>query len=126
MATVILNDDYLKITVKAPGGTKIGLSELAAAGFFERLTRYKNTAALKTLKIKQDDQDLTLYHYEAELNDGKLWKQKITIVSGAEALHTFDVPVAWKESAFISQRDVRDALVEIIRDHGVTDLKCEW
>ena|SRR3990167_7588466 len=126
MATVIINDDNLKITVMAPGGTKVGLVELAAAGFFERLSRYKATAPVKTLEMEQDALDPTLYHYEVELTDGKLWKQKITIASGQEAMHTFDVPVAWKQSAFVAQRDVREALIELIRNHGVTSLKCEW
>ena len=126
MATVVLNDQYLKITTAAPGGTKIDLTELAAAGFFERLSRYRATAAIKTLKIEQDAQDPTLYRYEVELEDGKVWSQKITIVSGEEPRHTFDVPVAWKQSAFVSQRDVRDVLIELIRDHGMTSLRCEW
>src|SRR3990167_4451879 len=126
MATVIIQDESLKITVVAPGGAKAGLSQLAPAGFFESLFRYKGTADVKTLKIKQDAQDPTIYRYEVELNDGKLWKQNITIASGQNTLHTFDVPVAWEEPEFISQRDLRAVLICLVREHGITELKCEW
>ena len=72
MAAVVIGDILLKITILAPGNTKIDITELAGAGFFERLSRYRNTVALKEIDFYQDGGDPILYHLTVEQVDGKM------------------------------------------------------
>ena len=127
MATVVIQDDHVKVTTVCPGGEKIGITVLARSNFFERLFRYAATVTLKEVTFEQDIKNPLLYKYVVEQKDGRTWKQEILISSGSESEHSFDIgPQKWKKSEFISGRDLRDTLEDLARNHGLNRLVCQW
>jgi hypothetical protein len=69
--------------------------------------------------------------YELKLKDGRKWTQEFTFGEDPESpdhdpLMTFDVPAPWRLSEFIHQRQMRDMIVELVVEIGLTKLRCVW
>ena len=67
----------------------------------------------------------TSYDYSISA-PGRSWSQVIRIPVGAEADMNFDVPDFWRLSEFSKQRDIRDLLILLVRDFGLSHAKVDW
>ena len=69
------------------------------------------------------------YRYRIDLVDGRAWTQILTFASAADRnpSMTFAVPApGWKLTEFVSQRDLRDAIIGLIADHGLISVDYEF
>jgi hypothetical protein len=66
------------------------------------------------------------YAYDITSKAGRTWSQVLRIPTGSEAAMTFDVPSFWKLSEFSEQRPIRDLLINLVREFGLTDAKIKW
>lgn len=90
-------------------------------------------AFLKNFNVLQESVDLvsfkvikgvTNFSYEFELEDGRVWKQEIYIPSDeSEASMNFDVPDMWKAMEFVSNRAVRDSVIQMVNSFAVTKIE---
>lgn len=71
--------------------------------------------------LKWDLQADNSYLYQIKAVDGRLWKQVITPIAG-DSLQTFQISDAWKLSEFTLQRPIRDLLLQMSSDIGLTNL----
>jgi len=66
------------------------------------------------------------YVYEFLAIDGRHWLQSIDIPSSGEAHQSFNIPDFWKLSEFSLQRSMRDAVIALVKSHGLTLFRVEY
>ena len=79
--------------------------------------------SLSEFKVDQDATDPTKFSYRMTAVDGRVWKQDL-LVGVPDTAMTFDVPDSWTLSEFVPNRVVRDTVDVLLRQAGVTKIKC--
>jgi hypothetical protein len=81
------------------------------------IRRMRDVVELSSVRFEQQPGGEFLYRIQAV--DGRLWRQNITVLPADES-HTFTPPDEWLLSEFILQRPIRDGLVLLVRQFGIT------
>jgi hypothetical protein len=125
MAVIVIQDDVSRITTKALGGAKIGHTTLATTFFFERFVKFCGIIPLAQITFDQDGVDLELFHVVIDTTLGRLWEETVRMPSGDEPHYTFLVANEFSKSELFAQLDLIDSLERLVKDHGLTNCKCE-
>lgn len=81
------------------------------------IRKMSDVVALSEVRFEQQPGGAFLYRIFA--SDGRLWRQNVTVLPTDE-LHSFTPPDNWLLSEFVLQRPIRDGLVRLVRQFGVT------
>jgi len=66
--------------------------------------------------------------YKIVLVDGRQWKNNIYCLPSSgnlDPFQTFNITDQWRQSEFSLHRVIRDQVIHLIADHGVTSIKIE-
>lgn len=98
------------------------LAELAA-----KLTKLQAAASLREFRVtRRPAPDLTLYDYRFEATDGRQWRQVLRVEDGVPTHMTFAVSDFWRLDEFETHREVRNAVVALIREEALTGVIVDW
>ena len=125
MATTVINDGVLKITLKLPSGDKIGLPEIGPLLTAVSLFKLANPGAEK-ISLVQDSGDPQIYVYQIELADGRIWHQDLRIIDENDVSQKFDVQDWWGLAEFTPHRECRSQIIELVTLYGLTELEVRW
>jgi hypothetical protein len=89
------------------------------------LVKDMNTIVLIDDLIFKESATPNLFDYKIVLKDTRQWKQTIDFSTGTgpNTTHTFNVNDGWKLSEYAPQRAIRDLLIVMKTDLGISDLK---
>jgi hypothetical protein len=89
------------------------------------LRALKEKTGLTGFYVKETQAEPENFKYNFMVSDGRKWKQVIK-TAGGEAEMTFDVSDFWKLSEFILHRPIRDEVIFLIKENGVTEITATW
>lgn len=91
----------------------------------EYLDKMNTLVPLTKFEVKQDTVDTTKYKYRFDADDLRVWKQEI-FTDPVEFDMTFNVTDKWKLSQFAAQRPIRDIVIRLIKNFGISKIECNW
>lgn len=104
----------------------ISLMDPLWISFLKNIKTFKASVDLTHLIVNQKN-NLVDYKYEFTLQDGRIWKQEITVpVNGDPASMTFNVTAKWKLSEFMGNRSLRDVVILMIQSYKVTKIEVSY
>lgn len=81
---------------------------------------------LAEFKVDQDNSNPAKFDYRAITVDGRTWHQELFIAAGLGTSMTFNAPQPWLLSEFVPNRAVRDTVDILLREAGVTKIRCTY
>lgn len=112
-------------TLEIVSVTSLTIGEPDVISLNEYLDKFNTITPLTKFEVKQDIVDPTKYNYRFDADDGRIWKQEI-FSDPVEYNMTFDVTDKWKLSQFASQRPIRDIVIRLIKNFGISKIECNW
>lgn len=114
----------MKITIEMENvGAEISIRHQAFSDFLKSLADLNEAVPLSSFEItKQND---GTYAYDFTTRDDRTWNQELTITADGYGM-TFNCPDAWSLAEFVPHRPLRDAVVRLARDTGLTKLEVKW
>ena len=111
-------------SIKAEFIMPVTMDEPQWQKFVDSLQFFSTQLSLKKLTFQHDSG--TEYDYTFTTQDGRKWKQSLYFDTPANPGMTFTVSDKFMLNEFIPQRDVRDALIELVKDFKLQSLIVNW
>lgn len=124
METLEINSEELNIEIKYTKGRLLSDSP-RTTNLLKYLRELKSITSLTVFSVQEDPPDSKEFSYEFTTQDGRTWSQIIK-TSAQEAAMTFNVPDFWRLSEFVLHRPIRDEVIAMIAEYGVTEISVTW